>query len=313
MGQSLISGILSNDTEKISKAITRIENDDPMTESFFADLHENASNAIRIGITGPPGSGKSTITNELISAYLANNKSVGVIAVDPTSPFTGGSLLGDRVRMNKYVWDDRVFIRSMGSHGDLGGLARKAQDVGDVLASSGKDVIIFETVGVGQGEHDIAKAADLTVVVLVPESGDEIQLMKAGLIEIADVFVINKSDREGANRLASTLKNVLHQSMPVKKLEPPVFNTIANQGEGISSLVIGIQDHLRVMEEEGLLDVRRLNRYRSRVSDLVRENLEDAFWTDERKALLNNATAMLDTIEGAPLKMALRLLEKSKP
>ncbi len=313
MGQSLISGILSNDTDKISKAITRIENSDSMTESFFADLHVNAGNAIRIGITGPPGSGKSTITNELISAYLVNNNSVGVIAVDPTSPFTGGSLLGDRVRMNKYVWDDRVFIRSMGSHGDLGGLARKAQEVGDVLASSGKDVIIFETVGVGQGEHDIAKAADLTVVVLVPESGDEIQLMKAGLIEIADVFVINKSDREGANRLASTLKNVLHQSTPDKKLEPPVFNTIANQGDGISSLVIGIQDHLRAMEEEGLLDIRRLNRYRSRVSDLVRENLEDAFWTDERKTLLNNATATLETIDVAPLKMALRLLEKSKP
>lgn len=312
MEQSLISGILSNDTDKISKAITRIENGDPMTESFFADLHMNAGNAIRIGITGPPGSGKSTIANELISAYLVNNNSVGVIAVDPTSPFTGGSLLGDRVRMNKYVWDDRVFIRSMGSHGDLGGLARKAQEVGDVLASSGKDVIIFETVGVGQGEHDIAKAADLTVVVLVPESGDEIQLMKAGLIEIADVFVINKSDREGANRLASTLKNVLHQSTN-KKLEPPVLNIIANQGDGIRSLVIGIQDHLRAMEEEGLLDVRRLNRYRSRVSDLVRENLEDAFWTDERKTLLNNATATLETIDGAPLKMALRLLKKSKP
>ena len=308
MPQSLIPGILSNDTGSISRAITLIENDLLISNSFFSDLHRNSSQSIRIGITGPPGAGKSTLTNELIETSLSNNKTVGVIAVDPTSPFTGGALLGDRVRMNKYIWDDRVFIRSMGSHGDLGGLARKAQEAGDVLAASGKDIILFETVGVGQGEHDVAKAADLTIVILVPESGDEIQLMKAGLIEIADLFVINKSDRDGANRISSLLKNILHNFTSRDKIEPLVFNTIASRGEGIVELFIGIQDHLKLMSDNGLLDDRRLIRYRSRVSDLVRERLEKEFWTEEKISLLNKSTETLNSIKSAPVIMAKEML-----
>ena len=310
MPKELIPGILDNDTGAISKAITRIENGQRVPDSFFSELHENSSQSIRIGITGPPGSGKSTLTNELIKTCLSSNKTVGVIAVDPTSPFTGGALLGDRVRMNKYLWDDRVFIRSMGSHGDLGGLARKAQEAGDVLAASGKDIILYETIGVGQGEHDVAKAADLTVVILVPESGDEIQLMKAGLIEIADLFVINKSDRDGANRLASLLKNILHNFTARGKIEPPVFNTVANQGQGTIELFMGIQDHLKLMEGKGMLDNRRLNRYRDRVSDLIRERLEDKFWTEEKRAFLNQATQTLNSIKSAPVIMAQKLLDR---
>ena len=310
MPQALIPGILDNKAGSISKAITCIENEQRVPDSFFRDLHENSSRAIRIGITGPPGAGKSTLTNELIETCLANNKKVGVIAVDPTSPFSGGALLGDRVRMNKYLWDDRVFIRSMGSHGDLGGLARKAQEAGDVLAASGKDIILFETVGVGQGEHDVAKAADFTIVILVPESGDEIQLMKAGLIEIADIFVINKSDRDGANRLASLLKNILHNFTARGKLEPPVFNTIANQGQGIVELFMGIQDHLKLMSENGMLELRRLSRYRNRVSDLIRERLEDDFWTEEKKAILDHSTQSLNSIKSAPVTMAQQLLDR---
>ena len=220
MPKDLIPGILANKTGDISRAITQIENNFRLPDDFFSQLHHHAKQSIRIGITGPPGAGKSTLTNELIETCINHKQSVGVIAVDPTSPFSGGALLGDRVRMNKYLWDERVFIRSMGSHGDLGGLARKAQEAGDVLAASGKDIILFETVGVGQGEHDVAKAADITLVVLVPESGDEIQLMKAGLIEVADAFVINKSDRDGANRLASLLKNILHNFSDRGKPEP---------------------------------------------------------------------------------------------
>ena len=203
MLQSLVRGIRENDHGSISKAITIIENGQNQATSLLADIYSKTSQSIRIGITGPPGAGKSTITNTLVEIILDNNKTVGVVAVDPTSPFSGGSLLGDRIRMNQYAWDERVFIRSMGNHGDLGGLASKSQDVGDILSASGKDFILYETVGVGQSEHDIVKAADLCIVVLVPESGDEIQMMKAGLIEIADLFVINKSDRDGANRLSS--------------------------------------------------------------------------------------------------------------
>ena len=210
MLQSLVHGVRDNDHGSISKAITIIENGQDGSESLQTIIYPDASKSLRLGITGPPGAGKSTITNALINILLNNDKTVGVVAVDPSSPFSGGSLLGDRIRMNQYAWDDRVFVRSMGIQGDLGGLARRSQDVGDVLAASGKDYILYETVGVGQSEHDIVKAADLCMVVLVPESGDEIQMMKAGLIEIADLFVINKSDRDGANRLSSMLKNILH-------------------------------------------------------------------------------------------------------
>jgi len=312
MPNALISGILENDTRSISKAITRIENNQRIADSFYSDLHASSSGSIRIGITGPPGSGKSTLTNELIETCLSKNKTVGVIAVDPTSPFTGGALLGDRVRMNKYLWDNRVFIRSMGSHGDLGGLTRKAQEAGDILAASGKDIILFETVGVGQGEHDVAKAADITVVVLVPESGDEIQLMKAGLIEIADIFVINKSDRDGANRLASLLKNILHNFTTRGKLEPPVFNTVANQGHGIIELFMGIQDHLKLITENGMLDDRQLSRYRNRVSDFIRVRLEDAFWTVKKRSLLDQLTQTLSSIKTAPVILAQQLLDRQQ-
>lgn len=304
----MIHGIWDNDHGSISKAITLIENDQALPEDLLSEVHDKSSQSIRIGITGPPGAGKSTLTSKLIETILANGKTVGVIAVDPTSPFSGGSLLGDRVRMNHYNWDSRVFIRSMGSHGDLGGLARRSQEVGDVLAASGKDFVIFETVGVGQGEHDIANAADITVVILVPESGDEIQLMKAGLIEIADLFVVNKSDRDGANRMMSLLKNTLHTFSSKDKIEPPVYNTVASQGRGIVELFMGIEKHLQLMNDKGTLEERRLFRYRQRVSDLIRKSLEDLFWTDQKKRVLKESTQSLDSINIAPHLMAEELL-----
>ena len=254
---------------------------------------------------------KSTITNTLIEILLESNKTVGVVAVDPSSPFSGGSLLGDRIRMNQYAWDDRVFVRSMGNQGDLGGLARKSQDVGDVLAASGKDYVIYETVGVGQSEHDIVKAADLCVVVLVPESGDEIQMMKAGLIEIADLFVINKSDRDGANRLSSMLKNILHNFSKIDKLEPPVYNTVATERVGVSELIQGMESHVTLMSDTGHLETRQLDRYRQRVLSLVRQDLENSFWTSEKVDLLNEMTDSIDQINKVPHAMAQELLSES--
>jgi len=310
MSQKLIRGILENDHGSIAKAITLIENNQ-ISSSSLSKIYSYTSKSIRIGITGPPGAGKSTLTNNLMETFLANKKTVGVIAVDPTSPFTGGSLLGDRIRMNKYTWNDQVFIRSVGNNGDLGGLSRKSQEIGDVLAASGKDIIIYETVGVGQGEHDIVNTADICIVVLVPESGDEIQLMKAGLIEIADIFVINKSDRDGANRLASLLKNVLHSFNPKDKIEPPVFNTIATQSNGIVELFFGIQNHLESMTQCGLLDRRRLDRYKKRVFDLVREKLENTFWSNDKIKILDQLTQKLEQIKKAPNVIAKELLGKS--
>lgn len=311
MSQSLIHGIRENNHGSISKAITIIENDLVESESLLTELYPESDRALRIGITGPPGAGKSTLTNVLIEKILDQEKTVGVVAVDPTSPFSGGSLLGDRIRMNQYSWDERVFVRSMGSHGDLGGLARRSQEVGDLLAASGKDFIIYETVGVGQSEHDIVKAADLCVVVLVPESGDEIQMMKAGLIEIADLFIINKSDRDGANRLSSMLKNILHDFSKEGKLEPPVFNTIGTEKVGMDKLFSGIVSHVESMSKAGELDNKRLERYRKRVLDLVRGELENSFWTSSKMDLLKSMTASIDQITKVPHAMAHELLSDS--
>ena len=309
MPHDLVRGILKNNHGSISKAITLIENSQSPPEPFFSDIHKNAFNSIRIGITGPPGAGKSTLTNSLIEFCLAAGKEVGVIAVDPTSPFTGGALLGDRVRMNKYAGNKRVFLRSLGNHCALGGLSSKVQEIGDVLAASGKDYVFFETVGVGQGEHDIINVADISIVVLVPESGDEIQLMKAGLIEIADIFVINKSDREGSNRIASTLKNILHIFKKQDRREPSVFNTIATKQKGVLELFNGIELFLRMIEEKGILESRKLERYRKRVFDIIQNSLETSFWSSGKQKQLIELTKNIDGTSIDPHTVAKQLLQ----
>ena len=304
MEQGTIQGIKANDHRILSRVITRIENDDNVQDQRFIELYDQSQKAIRLGVTGPPGAGKSTITNELIKRFLKKNQTIGVIAIDPSSPFSGGALLGDRVRMNHYNNDKSVFIRSMGTHGSLGGLARKTQEAGDILAASGKDIIIFETVGVGQGEYDIAKAADLTILVLVPESGDEIQLMKAGLIEIADIFVINKSDREGADRLASTLSSMINAIGNDSKPDAPVFTTVASDGKGIDKLFDGIFDQLDEFDRCGLLVQKKKERYQNRVKKLIQEQLLVEFWTEDRLRKLEDATKSLDTITESPYSIA---------
>ena len=304
MEQVTIQGIKANDHRILSRVITRIENDDYVQDQRFIELYDQAQKAIRLGITGPPGAGKSTITNELIKRFLKKNQTIGVIAIDPSSPFSGGALLGDRVRMNHYNNDKSVFIRSMGTHGILGGLARKTQEAGDILAASGKDVIIFETVGVGQGEYDIAKAADLTILVLVPESGDEIQLMKAGLVEIADIFVINKSDREGADHLADTLSSMINAIGNDSKPDAPVFTTVASDGRGMDKLFDGVFDQLDKFDRCGLLVQKKKERYRNRVKKLIQEQLLGEFWTEDRLRKLEDATKSLDTITESPYSIA---------
>ncbi len=312
MEQGTIQGIKANDHRILSRVITRIENDDYVQDQRFIELYDQAQKAIRLGITGPPGAGKSTITNELIKRFLKKNQTIGVIAIDPSSPFSGGALLGDRVRMNHYNNDKSVFIRSMGTHGILGGLARKTQEAGDILAASGKDVIIFETVGVGQGEYDIAKAADLTILVLVPESGDEIQLMKAGLVEIADIFVINKSDREGADRLANTLSSMINAIGNDSKPDAPVFTTVASDGRGMDKLFDGVFDQLDKFDRCGLLVQKKKERYRNRVKKLIQEQLLGEFWTEDRIRKLEDATKSLDTITESPYSIANDILKSFK-
>ena len=308
MNSNTLDLIRSNDHRTISKVITNIENEKNISNSILDDVYAEGKKAIRLGITGPPGSGKSTLTDQLIQQILNDGKSVGIVAVDPTSPYTGGALLGDRVRMNNYELNDNVFIRSMGSHGSLGGLATKAQIVGDVIAASGKDIIIFETVGVGQGEYDVIKAVDLTIVVLVPEAGDEIQLMKAGLIEVADLFVINKSDRDGADRLLKSLTTILNTVFNNKDIIPSVFSTSADRGIGIEQLYNGINEYLIMLKDNNLFNERQLDRYRNRVLSLIKNKLISEFWTSGKIKQLDKATKNIKSTKISPHKLAEELL-----
>jgi len=304
MDSTMLNSIRSNNHRELSRAISHIENDQDISPEYFIQLHPYIQQSIRIGITGPPGVGKSSLVDCLIPEILSQDKSVGVVAVDPTSPFSGGALLGDRIRMNRFYDNNDVYIRSMGSHQYLGGLAKKAQDVGDVIAASGKDIIIFETVGIGQAEHDVVKAVDLTVVVLMPGTGDEIQLMKAGLMEIADIFVINKTDKKGANRLAQTLQALLHSFSKPDSLEPPVINTIASTGEGVFDWYKLIEDHLKEMDKRGILESKRLERHRERIRGLIQDRLLSKFWSSHRLEQLEKATQSVASIQSSPYEIA---------
>ena len=306
MDKVVIQNLEANNQRDLSRLITKVENDGKINNITLDKLFKKTNQAIRIGITGPPGAGKSSITNELIKYFIDNDQKVGVIAIDPTSPFSGGSLLGDRVRMNQYHNDENVFIRSMSTHGHLGGLSRKAQDIGDILAITGKDVIIFETVGVGQGEYEIANVADLTIIVLVPESGDEVQLMKAGLIEIGDLFVVNKSDRKGSEQLTEKLKSIININ---KEVTRPVYNTIAKEGKGIEELFNGIMKKFKELEDSGYLLQRRIDRYKVRVKNIIQENLLSEFWTSNKKEKLNQATNSLQNLKKSPMAAAEKIME----
>jgi LAO/AO transport system kinase len=306
MDKVVIQNLEANNQRDLSRLITKVENDGKINNITLDKLFKKTNQAIRIGVTGPPGAGKSSITNELIKYFIDNDQKVGVIAIDPTSPFSGGSLLGDRVRMNQYHNDENVFIRSMSTHGHLGGLSRKAQYIGDILAITGKDVIIFETVGVGQGEYEIVNVADLTIIVLVPEAGDEVQLMKAGLIEIGDLFVVNKSDRKGSEQLTEKLKSTININ---KEITRPVFNTIAKEGKGIEELFNGIMKKFKELEDSGYLLQRRIDRYKVRVKNIIQENLLSKFWTSNKKEKLNQATNSLQNFKKSPLAAAEEIME----
>ena len=232
----LVSQVKSGDFRDLARALTLVENDLRGSAELLKTLKPSGSPVI--GITGPPGAGKSTLVNEIINHWSSRGESIAVLAVDPTSPFNMGSLLGDRIRMSEQFTKSNVFIRSIATRGSLGGLSAKTIEMTDVLGSAGFDYILIETVGVGQSEVEIAGLADISIVVLVPESGDEIQNIKSGLMEIADIFVVNKSDREGADTFANNLKNLVHQ----KSVSIPVIKTTASRAEGIEDLMSAIEN-----------------------------------------------------------------------
>jgi LAO/AO transport system kinase len=234
---ALVEGVLAGDPRAVARAMSLVEDDAPAGVSLLRAIFANTGHAQLIGITGPPGAGKSTLIDRLTCEVRSEGKTVGVIAVDPTSPFTGGAVLGDRVRMGRHFSDPGVFIRSMATRGNLGGLARATGDSALILDAAGTDTIIIETVGVGQGEVDIAGTADVTIVVLVPTSGDEVQALKAGVMEIADVIVVNQADRDGADRLVGTIagNQALGTAGP-EEWRPPIVKTVATTGEGIAEV-----------------------------------------------------------------------------
>ncbi|MCK4366209.1 MAG: methylmalonyl Co-A mutase-associated GTPase MeaB [Thermoplasmatales archaeon] len=269
----IAAGVLKGDPRSIARLITLAENNDPIAAKAMKTIHPKTGNAHVIGITGVMGSGKSTLIYELTREYRKKGLKVGIIAIDPTSPFSGGALLGDRIRMMELATDDGVFIRSMGTRGMLGGLTSAVYDVVEILDASGKDVVLVETVGVGQAEVDVVKIADTTLVVLVPGLGDAIQTIKAGIMEIADIYVVNKADRSGVEQAVAEIESLVDIACSETDRKTPVLTTVAKENKGIIELVKEIEDHKNYLNKTKMLDVQRRKRYEAELVEIIRKRL----------------------------------------
>ena len=308
-----ITKILEKDKRSIARAITRVESERDGYAGLLEELHKHTGRAYKVGITGPPGAGKSTLTLQLVKLLRKQGISVAVIAVDPTSPFTGGALLGDRVRMTEIGNLDGVFIRSMATRGSLGGLSRKTVDASDVLDAAGYEVIIYETVGVGQSELDIAKAADTTIVVLVPESGDTVQAMKAGLMEIADFFVLNKGDRPGSEQAVASIKTMLQfRDHDETSWMPAVLKTSANENKGIDEVALEIERHKEYLVSTGKLMQRRKEREKNRLEEIVESEILGELWSSGGTQFLQDSIQDVLEKQISPYTLSKKIIEKYK-
>ena len=312
MVEDLVAGIKKQDLKSISKAISFVENNIKKNSLILSKLHPIKKNSHRIGITGPPGAGKSTITNLLIRHFRTQNKRVAVILVDPTSPYSNGAVLGDRIRMFNHYDDKDVFIRSLATRGSKGGLSKNVNEIADIFSAANFDIVLFETVGVGQVEVDVVEKVDTVVLTLVPESGDDIQMMKAGIVEIADIFVINKADRADANKLHTSIKNVLNLDSDVSNdWVPSILKTIATEDKGVKELVEELKKHhFFIKEEENVLSSRINKRYASKVQEILSEKLDEKFWNDKNKEIFDFELSKNIDDRMSPYSLVDKLLEK---
>jgi LAO/AO transport system kinase len=269
--QSWVEVLRTGDVRALARAISTVENRAPGSSDLLKTLFPHTGRARVIGLTGSPGAGKSTLVDQLARLYRKESRTVGIIAVDPTSPYTGGAILGDRIRMQEHFADPGIYIRSMATRGSLGGLARTTADVTTVLDASGRDVILIETVGVGQDEIDIVRLAEITIVILVPGMGDDVQTIKAGIMEIADIFVINKSDHEGAERVEREIRGLQSLALRHDGWTPPIVKTVASAGTGVDQLAAAIAGYEDYLHKENLALKKSAENWQQRLVEMLRD------------------------------------------
>jgi LAO/AO transport system kinase len=271
--QPWIDQLRSGDPRALARAISTVENRSAGWAELLKALFPHTGRARTIGLTGAPGAGKSTLVDHLARLYRKQNRSVGIIAVDPSSPYTGGAILGDRIRMQEHFSDPGIYIRSMATRGSLGGLARTTGDVAAVLDASGRDLILIETVGVGQDEVDIVRLADITIVMLVPGMGDDVQSIKAGIMEIADIFVINKCDHEGAERVEREIRALQSLAARSDRWTPPIVKTVASEGRGVEELAVTIGKYEAYLKDQNLVLKHSIHNWQERLVEMLRDAL----------------------------------------